>query len=257
MRKMKDLLLVVFTAMFVTTSYAQKDDVTLYFTVDEMPDLIKCLPAPPDTCSPEFANDILRYMWGKQQRLDSARAAIAIRDAVWSFDALFAEFNIPFGLEISKTGTPEIYKLLINGISTIDQTRRRPKAYYMRKRPFVRFNEHMLSTWEEKDLYNEGSYPSGHTQRGFACALLLSEINPANADTILKRGYIYGESRVIVGAHWQSDVDASRISAPIGLARLHTSPEFLKQLAKAQEEFARLTGKSTAGKTQKKSKAKK
>ena len=246
-------LLVAAAAIGMTVSLsAQKDDVTLYFTVDEMPDLIKCLPAPPDTCSAEFTNDILRYMWGKQQRLDSARAAIALRDAVWSYDALFAEFNVPFGLTITKEGTPEIYKLLVNSLSTIDQTCRRPKAYYMRKRPFVRFNEHMLSTWEEKDLYNEGSYPSGHTQRGFACALLLSEVNPANADTILRRGYIYGESRVIVGAHWQSDVDASRISAPIGLARLHTSKEFLKQLAKAQDEFAKLTGKAKGKTPQKK-----
>ena len=245
-------LLVAVAAIGMTASLsAQKDDVTLYFTVDEMPDLIKCLPAPPDTCSAEFTNDILRYMWGKQQRLDSARAAIALRDTVWSYDALFAEFNVPFGLTISKEGTPEIYKLLVNSLSTIDQTCRRPKAYYMRKRPFVRFNEHMLSTWEEKDLYNEGSYPSGHTLRGFACALLLSEVNPANADTILRRGYIYGESRVIVGAHWQSDVDASLISAPIGLVRLHTSQEFLKQLTKAQDEFAKLTGKAKS-KNQKK-----
>ena len=70
-------LLVAAAAIGMTVSLsAQKDDVTLYFTVDEMPDLIKCLPAPPDTCSAEFTNDILRYMWGKQQRLDSARAAI-------------------------------------------------------------------------------------------------------------------------------------------------------------------------------------
>ncbi|MBP5742219.1 MAG: phosphatase PAP2 family protein, partial [Paludibacteraceae bacterium] len=102
-----------------------------------------------------------------------------------------------------------------------------------------------------------GSYPSGHTANGWASALVMAEMLPECQDTILRRGFEYGQSRVIVGAHWQSDVDASRISAPIGLARLHTSPEFLKQLAKAQEEFARLTGKSTAGKTQKKSKAKK
>ncbi|MBQ6305886.1 MAG: peptidase M15 [Bacteroidales bacterium] len=53
---------------------------------------------------------------------------------------------------------------------------------------------------------------------------------------------MYGESRVIVGAHWQSDVDASRLAAAIGLARLHTSPVFLAQLNKAQEEFKQLKG---------------
>ncbi|MBQ3738752.1 MAG: phosphatase PAP2 family protein [Bacteroidales bacterium] len=221
---------------------AQNDSVTLYFSAEEMPDLIKCLPPPPDTIGVDFAHDILRYMWGKTQRCDSARAAIAFRDAVWDYDSLFAEYNVPFGLEISKEGTPEIYKFLVNSLSTIDQTRVEPKAFYHRKRPFERFREHMLTVYEEKYLSGEGSYPSGHSQRGYATALLLSEVNPANADTIMARGYMYGESRVIVGAHWQSDVDASRLCAAIGMARLHTSPAFLEQLNKAQVEFQRLTG---------------
>ena len=221
---------------------AQNDSITLYFSAEEMPDLIKCLPPPPDTIGVDFAHDILRYMWGKTQRCDSARAAIAFRDAVWDYDSLFAEFNVPFGLEISKNGTPEIYKYLVNSLSTIDQTRVVPKAFYHRKRPFERFREHMLTVYEEKYLSGEGSYPSGHSQRGYATALLLSEVNPAHADTIMARGFMYGESRVIVGAHWQSDVDASRLCAAIGMARLHTSPAFLEQLNKAQVEFQRLTG---------------
>ena len=242
---MKRFFIVLFAAFMCCGSLqtqAQNDSITLYFSAEEMPNLIKCLPPPPDTIGVDFAHDILRYMWGKTQRSDSARAAIAFRDAVWDYDSLFAEFNVPFGLEISKNGTPEIYKYLVNSLSTIDQTRVEPKAFYHRKRPFERFREHMLTVYEEKYLSGEGSYPSGHSQRGYAAALLLSEVNPANADTIMARGFLYGESRVIVGAHWQSDVDASRLCAAIGLARLHTSPAFLDQLNKAQVEFQRLTG---------------
>ena len=54
---------------------------------------------------------------------------------------------------------------------------------------------------------------------------------------------MYGESRVIAGAHWQSDVDASRVAASIGVAALHTSPEFLAQMARAQEECRKLLEK--------------
>ena len=242
---MKKLFIAILAAFLFCGSLpiqAQNDSVTLYFSTEEMPDLIKCLPPPPDTIGIDFAHDILRYMWGKTQRCDSVRAAIAYRDAVWQYDSLFAEFNVPFGLVISKESTPEIYRYLINSLSTIDQTRVEPKAFYHRKRPFERFREHMLTIYEEPYLSGEGSYPSGHSQRGYATALLLSEVNPANADTIMARGYMYGESRVIVGAHWQSDVDASRLCAAIGLARLHTSPAFLEQLSKAQTEFKRLTG---------------
>ena len=243
---MKRLHLLLLAALLFCGSLgtqAQNDDVTLYFSADEMPDLIKCLPAPPDTLGTDFVNDIMRYMWGKAQRNDSVRAAIVFQDAVWNYDSLFALFNVPFGLEISKEGTPEIYKLLVNSLSTIDATRIKPKAFYHRKRPFERFHEHMLTRYEEAELSGEGSYPSGHSQRGYATALLLSEINPDNADTIMARGYLYGESRVIAGAHWQSDVDASRLCGAIGLSRLHTSHAFLEQLEKAQNEFQRLTGK--------------
>ena len=235
----------MFAAILLCSSLqgkAQNDSIKLYFNVKEMPDLIKCMPAPPDTVGTDFANDIMRYMWGKTERNNKIRADFAIHDAPWDFDSLFAQFRVPFGLEISKEGTPVIYRFLINSLSTIDQTRVAPKAFYLRKRPFERFHEHMLTVYEEKELSGEGSYPSGHSQRGYAAALLLSEINPANADTIMARGYMYGESRVIVGAHWQSDVDASRLCASIGLARLHTSQDFLADLAKAQDEFKRLTG---------------
>ena len=221
---------------------AQNDDIKLYFSTEELPDLIKCLPPPPAFNSPEFSYDVLRYQWGKTQRLDSVRAAIARRDAVWTYEALLAEFNIPFGLNISKTETPEIWKLLETSLATTDQMRVAPKAYYHRLRPFEMYEEHLLSTETEAELSGEGSYPSGHTMRGWLAALLLAEINPARADTLFARGWMYSESRVIEGAHWQSDIDATRVGASIGYAALHTSPEFLAQLEKAKNEFRWLTG---------------
>ena len=75
-------------------------------------------------------------------------------------------------------------------------------------------------------------------------ALLMMEINPDRANEIMARGYQYGESRVIVGAHWQSDVDAGRLVASVAYAKMHTSDAFLKQMAKARKEFQRLSEKA-------------
>ena len=61
--------------------------------------------------------------------------------------------------------------------------------------------------------------------------------NKERADTILARGMMYGESRVIVGAHWQSDVDAGRLASAALYARLHTSDRFLEQMRRARQEF--------------------
>ena len=239
--KIKFLFLVAALATAFRVS-AQSDSVVPYFTTEQLPNLLKCLPAPPAFDSPEFANDVVRYQWGKRQRLDTERAAIARRDAVWNYEALLAEFDVPFGLHISKDETPEIWRLLETSLVTTDQMRVAPKAFYHRQRPFEMYGEHLLSEETEDELRGEGSYPSGHTVRGWMCALLLSEIAPQRSDTLFARGWMYGESRVIEGAHWQSDVDASRVAASIGYCALHASEDFTEQMRKARAEYAQKTG---------------
>ena len=223
-----------------TRTAAVSGDIPTYFTIDDMPDLVKCLPAPPSPGSAEFAYDSLRYYSAKKLRGDKERMAMANSDAVWSLDTLFAQFFEPFGMELSPATTPQIWALLESGISTIELIRIRPKAHFHRVRPFEYFNEHTFTEWEEDFLRGEGSYPSGHTIRGWGTALLLTEVNPAAADALYKRAWQYGESRVLVGAHWQSDVDVSRAAASIGYAKLQTSSAFRAQVRKAQAEFKRL-----------------
>ena len=99
-------------------------------------------------------------------------------------------------------------------------------------------------TQDEPALRLNGSYPSGHTLLGWSSALLMMEINPDRATEILTRGYRYGENRLVVGAHWQSDTDAARLAASAAYARLHTSERFLEQMKKARDEYQRLKGET-------------
>ena len=208
-----------------------------YFSFRELPNMLKWAPAPPDTMGAAFTYDIMQYMWGKQMRQNKERADIAIRDAVYSLECIAQEFSEPFGLTISEENTPEIWKLLRDAKATCEAISGFPKYYYKRKRPFVRFQEPTATPQFEPELRRNFSYPSGHTILGWASALLLTEINPERADTILARGMMYGESRVIVGAHWQSDVDAGRLAAAAAYARIHTSDRFLEQMRRARQEF--------------------
>lgn len=221
---------------------AQDDAVQVYFELDQMPKLIEIMPAPPSFDSPEFANDVVRYAWGKQQRQNEERVQLAIADAEWDDHAkLFLQWKEAFGLEITPEGTPEIWKLMETSLATTDPMRKEPKAYYHRQRPFERFDDPMPSH-EEDDLRGEGSYPSGHSLRGWCVSLLLAQIAPARANEIFSRGWDYCNSRVIVGAHWQSDVDASRTAASIGFCALQGSEAFIAQMKKAQAEYAAKTG---------------
>ncbi|MBO4340157.1 MAG: phosphatase PAP2 family protein [Bacteroidales bacterium] len=215
-----------------------------YIPEDKLPDVVQCVPAPPQENSEEFEYDVLRYKWGKEQRKDSARLEMAVRDAVWSMDTTLVIIGENFGLKISNTETPAIYEVLTRGITTIENIRFRPKAYYFRIRPFAYFKEPSIFPQDDQWLAAEGSYPSGHTIRAWACALLMAQINPACSEAVFARAWLSGESRVISGCHWQSDVDASRPVASIGYAYLQSSADFQKQMAKAREEFDTLAKKN-------------
>lgn len=241
----KKVLIAIVTIFMATSVSAQNDAMTPYYELDQLPKLIDIMPAPPSFDSPEFANDVVRYSWGKQQRQDPDRVALAIADAEWNDHAkLFLQWKDAFGLEITPIGTPQIWKLMETSLATTDPMRKETKAYYKRQRPFERFNDSMPSH-EEDDLRGEGSYPSGHSLRGWGISLLLAQIAPERADEIFSRGWDYCNSRVIVGAHWQSDVDASRTAASIGFCALQGSEEFITQMKKAQQEYKEKTGQST------------
>ena len=219
------------------------DENAMYFTIDELPDATVWLPAPPDTLSTKFVYDVTQYMWGKTQREDPQRAQQAIDHVVVEAAEMAEQFSVPFGMEISQEKTPAIFHVLYRGMLTSRLSARKPKLAYQRLRPYVRFQEPTLIPEEEELLRDNGSYPSGHTIRGWAMALLLCEINPDAQNAILKLGYEWGQSRVIVGYHWQSDVDASRLLGSAVFARLHTNPQFLADMAAARKEFDRLKGK--------------
>ena len=242
---MKKLLMMAAAALMSMSSWAQDDTATPYLQLDQLPKLIDIMPAPPAFDSPEFANDVVRYGWGKQQRQDPDRVALAIADAEWDDHAkLFLQWKDAFGLEINPTNTPEIWKLMESSLATTDPMRKETKAFYHRQRPFERFDDSMPSH-EEDDLRGEGSYPSGHSLRGWTISLLLAQIAPQRAELVFSRGWDYCNSRVIVGAHWQSDVDASRTAASIGFCALQGSPEFIAQMKKAQAEYAEKTGQGS------------
>ncbi|MBO7109738.1 MAG: phosphatase PAP2 family protein [Prevotella sp.] len=249
---MKKTLLLAAAAMMAAMGVNAQEElpvVDAYFTQGEMPDMMVFLPGPPDSTSVAFMNDVARYYWGKEMRKDPERVAQAERDAVYGLPTILAEFEEAFGMKISQEETPEIYKVLLEGTATCDSICTKPKREYMRRRPFMVFNEPTLTPEDEEALRKNGSFPSGHTLLGWSAALLMTEINPDRATEILARGYRYGENRLVVGAHWQSDTDAARLAASAAYARLHTSERFLEQMKKARAEYAEKTGQTTEVRT--------
>ena len=219
-----------------------------YFTKAELPDMTKILPPFPEFESARFVADQSQHLWGKLMRLDEARAAQAQRDAVYSMQTVIDEMGPLFGLVITKEDTPEIYTILQDVCASCDSIYSDAKAKFNRQRPYAYYNEGTLIPEKEEKHRNEGSYPSGHTVFFWTSALLLSDINqsPKAMESLLARGYEFGQSRVIAGYHWQSDVDAGRTAGSVLYQLIRSHERFIGQLAKARAEFKEKTGESTS-----------
>ena len=244
------LLTVAFVCCVVITVQAAGDEKNghAYFTKAELPDMTKILPPFPAFESARFVADQSQHLWGKLMRLDEARAAQAQRDAVYSMQTIINEFGPLFGLEITKEGTPEIYSILQDVCASCDSIYSDAKARFNRQRPYAYYNEGTLVPEKEEKHRNEGSYPSGHTVFGWASALLLSDINQSTEamEKLLARGYEFGQSRVIAGYHWQSDVDAGRMAGSVLYNLIRNHERFVGQLARARAEFKEMTGQTVA-----------
>ncbi len=218
-----------------------------YFTKAELPNMANILPAPPEFESARFVADQSQHLWGKLMRLDEARCAQAQRDAVYSMQTIIDEFGGIFGLEITKEGTPEIYSILQDVCASCDSIYSDAKAHFARKRPYAYYNEGTIVPEKEEKHRYEGSYPSGHTVLGWTASLLLADINQSHEamERLLTRGYEFGQSRVIAGYHWQSDVDAGRMAGSVLYQLIRNHERFIGQLARARAEFAEKTGNAT------------
>ena len=248
----------LFSRLFITTilvflsgvSYAQTEKDTVYVFLENMPDAGIYLPAPPDMTSTTYADDFAQWQWGKTVR-PTQRGQQANDDSQWGINGMIRVHQETLGFEISKEKTPAIYRLLYNVLWTENLSTHNAKRKYMRTRPFAQYNEHTWGRFDnERELRFNGSYPSGHTALGWATALVLSEMVPELQDTLLRTGYQYGESRVIVGAHYQSDVDAGYLCGSTAVAVMHASEYFQKDLAAARKEYCKIKGIKNVSQTE-------
>ena len=207
-----------------------------YLTYESLPNPVNYLPAPPEDESALFVWDINQYNEGYNRRYGS-RGTMAKEDCNSSMKYICQIFSDAFGRTISESETPETYYLISRVRELADQSCTVAKEHYNRKRPYVLFKEETIYSDDEEELSDNGSYPSGHASYGWLIGLTLAEINSANLSQIMKRAYEYGQSRVIAGYHYQTDVDAGRLAAGAAFARLHIEEEFLEHLDAAIKEI--------------------
>ncbi|MEH0196599.1 phosphatase PAP2 family protein [Caulobacter sp. CCNWLY153] len=208
-----------------------------YLAKDGAPNAAAFLPPPPEAGSLREQDDIAIYRATRglqgTPRWAQARAdnEIETPDAPRIFDEAL-------GITFSPARTPALAYLLGRMLGDLETIQTPAKRGFTRPRPFVREPATTCIT-PESWLAASGSYPSGHAALGWAWALVLAEMAPDRADAILARGLAYGESRVVCGVHYRSDVEAGRIVGAALVARLKADPIFQADFVVASRELSR------------------
>ncbi len=204
-----------------------------YLAPAQLPDTLALLPPPPAAGSAALAADEDAYRATRKLR-DTPRWTQAAKDADLTFPNATATFSCALAMPISEAATPHLNMLLRRVRADASRANDKPKDAYKRRRPYV---AHGDASCTPREKHKDDSYPSGHASIGWAWALTLAEIAPERADAVLARGLAFGQSRVVCGVHWASDIEAGRVVGASTVSRLHADPVFAAQLAAARKEI--------------------
>ncbi|AKT42604.1 acid phosphatase [Chondromyces crocatus] len=202
---------------------------------DEAPDGTHFLPPPPAPGSPGDATD--RAIEQKVRALQgSARWQWAARDNDLETPVAPRAFECALGVTFDPATMPILTRLLARVTSDVGAGGERAKQRFARKRPYAVAETTTCIPPEARPP--NASYPSGHAATGWAWALVLMELAPDRAEAVARRGIAFGDSRVVCGIHYASDVDAGRLVGATVIARLRAEPAFVRDLARARTELA-------------------
>jgi acid phosphatase (class A) len=207
-----------------------------YLTREQYPDSLALLPPPPATGSVQAQADLQAHRQAQAQR-PSLRGTVAAQDAVLRYPDLVKHFSCAMALPLGTDATPHLNMLLRRGMLDAGLATYRAKDHYNRQRPFAALGESTCTPADESKLAKDGSYPSGHAALGWAAGLILTSLSPEHSDALLQRAHAFGQSRMVCGVHWQSDVDAGRLVGAATVARLQADPVFSAQTRFAAQEI--------------------
>ncbi len=207
-----------------------------YLDSDTTPQTLRILPPPPAPGSGRDADD--RAVFARTRALaGGGRWALATTDADLTPRA--GMFACALGVKLDATNAPRLDAMLHHMAPDARAVVDPPKDRFNRRRPYVgAVGDPPICVPKTESLANSASYPSGHSTVAWSWGLILAEIAPDRATDVLRRAHEIGDSRIVCGVHYLSDVEEGRTNGSILVAALHANPEFQSDLAKARAEVA-------------------
>ena len=181
-----------------------------------MPDLTALLAPPPAHGSPAAQAD-LQAVLAAQSARTAAGASAAKADAERSV----FRFADVLGPGFQATQLPRT-AAFFERVAQFDKADvKQAKSYWRHPRPGdVSTAVHPL----DKEKPDDWSYPSGHATFGYSAAVLLANMLPEKRAVIFARADEYAHHRIVIGAHFPSDIEAGRVAGTVIAAQLLSDP---------------------------------
>lgn len=187
------------------------------------------VPVAPETGSPEDHSD-LTYSVAIQSTMSDYLQAEVNRLADFNVFTFAEELGPKFNAE-KYPKTAKFFKKLFR---TIEAPKDYIKDHYKRTRPYLAHPKQVKNFFTKP--HGGYSYPSGHTTRSWTAALVLGELKPDRKDSLLLQAVKIGNSRIVGGMHYQSDIIAGRALGQLAFEELMKNKKFLKDLEELKEE---------------------
>lgn len=208
------------------------------------PDTVAVTPQSPAPGSVRDAAD--RAIFKATRSLQgSPRWALAQNDAVLTIPALLRDFSCAAGLDLTEQDAPALVLVWRRLYPDINAAYSAPKNLYRRPRPYMR-DDGPICVPRSKALDESYDYPSGHATFGWTWGLVLADLIPARAGSILARARAFGESRAVCGVHSASAVTEARTVGSSVFSAVQSSPAFQADMAAARRQLASLPGSPPA-----------
>jgi acid phosphatase (class A) len=205
-----------------------------YLTAGTMPETVRVLPPPPAPGSGREADDQAIFK-ATRALSGTPRWALAMSDA--NLRQGPGDFACTLGIVLDAQNAPKLTRLFFRVAADSRGVVEPPKDHYGRPRPYAAAPDAPVCEPKTEGLTKNPSYPSGHATLSWAWGLILAELAPDRATDIMMRARSIGESRIVCGVHYLSDVEAGRDDGAVLVAAEHGSPQFRADMDAAREEL--------------------
>ncbi|AIT09741.1 hypothetical protein LO80_07030 [Candidatus Francisella endociliophora] len=241
-------IIILLSAIYTVIAFAGEG----FLPDNELPNSLEILPPPPimvpiagsKASHPAFAEDqkisqeiFIDKTFFNGNKISQSRLNQAVSDADTSVETFVNIFIDPLNIPNEQA----IKQVLINNQELIDKvthdgknSTNAAKDAYARERPYSFYDEAVCTG--DPDPHH--SYPSAHSTRGMVVAYTIADLLPSEYRAqILARGMDYGDSRVICGAHWRSDIQAGRVMANAVYSALKANNSFNQEFNKVKQQI--------------------